>query len=199
MATVYRWPAWPASAFEMRVVPNVSAFTSPYTKAVQTLDMLGERWTARVAMPAHVDPVIGAAREAYFDRLRGPVNLIGLWHLRRPRPQGTVCGLPTVSGAVAQLANLVNIQSTAFATVLAGDQFGIGGQLVRVMASVTADSTGLLTGVEVMPRFRVAVASGASVAWDRPTANFMLKADGVPVVHRVGMFEGSALDLIEVF
>lgn len=199
MSTVYPWPNWPASAFEMRVAPNVMTFTSPYTKAVQTLDLLGERWAVKLNMAAGVDPIIGAAREAYFDRLRGPVNLIAMWHLRRPRPQGTLRGTPTVSGAVAQLANLVNIQSTAFATVLAGDQIGINGQLVRVMSSVTANGAGLLTGVEVMPRFRAAVASGASVAWDRPTANFMLKADGVPVAFRPGMFEGSSLDLIEVF
>jgi hypothetical protein len=32
---------------------------------------------------------------------------------------------------------------------------------------------------------------------NRPTATFEVRGEGVPVVHRPGMHEGSALELIE--
>lgn len=198
MAIVYTWPDWAPNAFEMRVIPNFTTFTSTYTKDTQVLDFLGERWMCKFDLPNDSDTVLAGAREAFFDRLRGPVNLIALWNLRRPVPQGTMRGSPTVSGAVVQLANLLNIQSAAGATLRAGDHIGIGSQMVRVMADATANGTGLFTAVEFMPRARTAITSGTGITWYRPMANFMLTAASVPVVHRPGMFEGSSLDLIQV-
>ena len=201
MSITYAWPSnFKVGRFEMRVLPNVSAFTAPYTKSVQTLDMLGERWAVKLDLTIEGNPVLGAAREAFFDRLRGPINLIALWNIRFPVPQGTLRGSPTLAGAVAQLSNLLSIAGgAAFSTLLAGDMLGVGGQLVRVMSNATADTNGLFTGVEVMPRMRVAVASGASVAWNAPTANFMIKADGVPTSYTPEYADVASLDMLEVF
>lgn len=197
--TTYAWTLGTPSAFELRVIPNAITFTSPYNKSTQTVDFLGERWQARIDLPADSNPIVGAAREAFFDRLRGPVNLVSLWNLRRPMPQGTITGSPTVSGAIAQLANTLNIQGLANQTLRAGDHIGVGGQLLRVMADITADGAGLYTAVEVLPRFRAAVASASAVTLSKPTANFMLKSDGVPIVWRPGLFEGVSLEMIEAF
>ena len=200
MSIVYPWPAsFKVERFELRVIPNVTVFTSQYTKATQTVDFLGERWQARIDLGIEGDPVLGAAREAFFDRLRGPVNLIALWNIRFPAPQGTLRGAPSVAVAVAQLSNVLSIQSAAGATLIAGDMLGIGAQLVRVMASVTADANGLFASVEVLPRMRTAIVSGALVTWQAPTANFMLKSDGVPTSYTAMRAESASLEMIEAF
>lgn len=201
MSIVYPWPAtFKVGRFEMRVIPNTAVFTSPYTKAVQTVDLLGERWAVRLDLTIEGNPILGAAREAFFDRLHGPVNLIALWNIRFPVPQGSLRSAPSLASASAQLSNLLNISGgQPYDTLLAGDMLGVNGQLVRVMASATADSSGAFAAVEVMPRMRTAAASGAAVTWQAPTANFMLKADGVPTSYNAEYADVASLDMIEVF
>ena len=229
MAT-YAWPTtltWGAGEFEMRVIPNAIVFTSPYSKSTQVVDFLGERWQIRMDVPGGIDARRGAAFEAFFDRLRGPVNLVSIWNMRRPVPQGTLqdgggsaqwktatstnatwqTSVPAAatwsySGpvlyAAAQLTNSVTVCRNPGTTVFAGDHFGAGLQLFRVMADATADSTGRLV-VEVLPRVRTALNNGTTVLCTRPTANFMLKAEGVPVTWQPGMFSGISFELIESF
>ena len=154
------------------------------------------------------NPILAAAREAYFDRLKGPANLIRLWNLKRPLPQGTLrdtsagtAQWKTASNANAtwqtsapaaaawsyvgprlyaalQLDGTVSISTTPGETLRAGDSFGVG-QLFRAMADAVADGAGKLT-VEVLPRVRSAIPMSSAVVCTRPTANFMLKAEGVP-------------------
>lgn len=195
--TVYAWPNWQVERFEMRVQPNVRVFNGAYTPVTQVVDLLGEVFVASIDLAPHTDLLIGAAREAFFDRLKGPTHQIALWNLRRPAPQGTMRGSPVLASSVAQLANTATITTTAGATLKAGDHIGISGQLVRVMADATANGSGALA-IEFMPRARLAWSSGAAVTWNKPTANFMLKSDSVPVTYRPGMFDGSSFDLIEV-
>ena len=228
--TIYAWPAtWLPSRFEMRILPNTRTFVGPYTPTTQIIDLLGERWTMSFDLPQDSDPILGAAREAFFDRLKGPANQIALSNLIRPQPQGTLrdtaggnaqwktgaganatwqTSVPsaatwTYAGATTayvmpQLSNMLPIATTPGATLLAGDHIGCAGQLFRAMANATADGTGLLL-VEVQPRARNAIATGTGVTCTAPTANFMLKAEGVPTVWRVGRYDGATLDLIEVF
>lgn len=226
--TTYAWPGWKVSCFEMRVVPNTRVFNSPFNPAsAQVVDLLGELWQVMIELPPRVSPIDGAAREAFFDRLRGPVNRISLWNLRFPAPQGTlrdgaiasvvngslapvavvnaslavvtvVYGTPVLGAALAQLAGTATINHIAGRTLRAGDPLGINGQLVRIMADATADGAGQMT-VEFLPRMRSAVAAGAVVTWDRPTATFMLRAAGVPTTWRPGLHDAVSLDLIETF
>lgn len=224
--SAYTWPDWSVNRFEMRILPNTRVFVGPYTPTTQVLDLLGERWQMRFDLVPGVDNVQGAAQEAYWDRLGGPANQITIWNLKRPLPQGTIrdgggsaqwktntatnatwqtsvpaaatwsyIG-PTLYAAVAQLSNQLPISRTPGTTILAGDQFGVSGQLVRAMASATTDSNGQAL-VEVQPRARAAMAISAAVTCTKPTANFMLKADGVPTVWTPGMFEGTSVELIE--
>lgn len=195
--TQFAWPrTWAASRFEMRIMSNTRIFTGPYTPTTQVIDLLGERWTINFDIANDIDPILGAAREAFFDRLAGPANQIAIWNLVRPIPAGTMRGTPTIDSTVAQLANILPIVTAPRATLLAGDQIGVNGQLCRVMANAVADGSGAMS-VEVRPRMRAEVGAGAEVLWDHPTANMMLKADGVPVSWRPGLFELSTLDLIE--
>lgn len=199
--TVYAWPAtrdWAASRFELRVLPNLRVFTGAYTANTDVLDLLGERWVASIDLPPTESQLLGGEREAFFDRLKGAANKVALWNLRRPAPMGTARGTLTLGAPVAQLANTCSIAGAgAGSTLKAGDMLSLAGQLVRVMESVVANGAGTFTSVEFQPRARAAMASGAAVLWDKPTATFILKGDGVPTVHRPGMVEGCSFELVE--
>ena len=229
MSSVYQWPAtWAPNVFEMRVLPNAFTFTSTYSKTTQTIDFLGERWTVRIDLAPDSDPVLGAAREAFFDRLRGPVNLISVWNLRRPIPQGTLrdtaggnAQWKTNTGANATwqtsvpsaatwsyigptlfsaMAQLSNILPicTTPGTTVLAGDQIGVGQLFRAMANATADATGLLA-VEVLPRARTTIPISSTIICTKPTANFMLKSPAVPIVWHPGMFDGATLELIEAY
>lgn len=226
--TVYAWPtAWRAARFEMRVMPNLRTFTGPYTPTTQVLDLLGERWMARIDLPLTVDSITAAAREAFFDRLKGQAHQVSLWHLRLPAPQGTlrdgatgsvingslaavsvvngssaavtvVYGTPVLAAAVSQLANTATIRTIPARTLRAGDLLGISDQLVRIMEDTTADGTGLMS-IEFQPRARSAWAIYTVPVWNKPTADFMLSTtDGVPTVWSPGMAESASFDFVEV-
>jgi hypothetical protein len=217
---VYSWPSFPVSAFEMRVLPNQRTFVGPYTPTVQVLDMLGERWQITMTLaPTVHDDITGAALEAFFDRLKGQANAVSLWHVRRPRPQGTlagavtatwtpgtwtpgtwVAGAPIVADDIAQLANTGTILTLPGRTLKAGDQFSMGGQLVRQMVNTVADGTGRMP-IEFQPRARNVIPRATSIGWDTPTANFILKpgTPNVPTVWTPDMIEGATIEFIEVF
>lgn len=225
--TAYAWPAtFKVSRFEMRVIPNTRTFVGPYTPTVQVIDLLGERWQISLDIVPGNDPVLGAAQEAFFDRLKGPANQVTIGYLPRTLPQGTIRDgggsaqwktntstnatwqtnvpsaatwsytNPTTYAAMAQLSNQLPVSRTPGTTIFAGDMLGAGGQLFRAMATYTTDSSGQAL-VEVQPRARAAIPISSVITCTAPTANFMLKADGVPTVWRPGMFEGASLELIE--
>jgi hypothetical protein len=195
--TDYAWPAlWRARRFEMRIKPNTRVFAGQYSRAGQSVDLLGELWVAMIELPLTVHADIGAQREAFFDRLAGTTNRIQLYHLRRPLPRGTITGSPTVKTSAAQLAGTLQIQTTAGKTMLAGDHFGFGGQVSRVMADATADGAGVLT-VEIRPRVRVAVSAGAAITLIKPTVNFILPEEEVPTTWESGKADAVSFNLIE--
>ena len=169
------WPDgrdWLPSAFLMQPVPNERSFTGYYSGQSQVVDLPGEAWAARLVLPARRSLQVGAQREAFLARLR-PSNTLLLWHLRRPAPRGTLRGSPTISGAVAQLASTINIQSVAGATLEDGDMLGFAGQVSMVVGGpYVANGSGLFTAVQIWPRARTAISSGAAVTWDKPTVEF---------------------------
>ena len=224
--SIYDWPGWGVSGFELRVLPNTRRFDGPYTPVTQVIDLLGERLQGTITLPPTTNTIEVAAREAFFDRLKGPANLIRLWHLKLTAPQGTardgsviglvntagsalnlvntagsaltlVSGTPALAADVAQGANTALIQGTPGTTYLPGDPLGIAGQWVRVMAPVTFDGSGQAT-LEFQPRARAAWAAGTPLVWNRPTFNAMLKGDGVPTQWVPGYGQGASFDFIEV-
>lgn len=219
--TVYRWPDFPVAAFELSILPNQRIFVGPYTPTVQVLDLLGERWQARITLaPTPTSDVTTASSlEAFFDRLQGQANAIQLWHLKRRSPLGTLgtmaaagwtpgtwtpgtwqVGSAEVAADIAQLASTGQLRTVAGRTVVAGDLIGLGGQLVRVMANATANGSGLMT-VEFQPRARTLIPAGTPIVTSMPTANFILKpgTTSVPTVWSPDAVQGASFDLIEVF
>lgn len=230
--TTYAWPVtagWVPSRFELRVLPNTRAFVGPYTPTTQVIDLMGERWQARISLAPDESPIVGAAREAFFDRLKGPANLTSLWHFKLTAPQGTlratdsqtvlvqnsslatvtvqnstpttinvVTGTPVLKTYIAQGANTATVGAIIGKTVRAGDMLGMGAQLVRMMADATADGSGNLA-IEFQPRARSDIAAYTALVTDKPSANFMLKADGVPTSWEPGFVDGAELELVEVY
>ena len=157
--STYAWPqaaGWYPNRFEMRIVPNVLTFTSQYNKSQQVIDLLGERWRIIMDLPDDNSSLLGGAREAFFDRLKGPLNYISIGHQVRRVPQGTMRdgaavgtwtnnvgatgtwtnnvgatgtwtgGPPALRSALAQLANIATIQTVPYASLKAGDHVGLG-------------------------------------------------------------------------
>lgn len=225
--TTYDWPAsFRPDRFEMRVLHNTRVFTSPFSSTSQVLNYTGERWIVTVSLPLGNDDAFGGAIEAYLDRLNGPANRIRLWNMKRPIPLGTMqdgggsaqwktntsanatwqtsapaaatwsyIG-PTLYAAVAAGSGLIPLARSPGTTLKAGDNFGIGTQLYRAMTDYVFDAAGQAL-VEVQPRARAALAISSAVTCTKPTADFMAKTDGAPVVWRPGMYESISLDLIE--
>lgn len=189
--SVYTWPATVVPrTVQLRLMPAIRTFTSPYSRQTQAVDLLAETWRLQMTLPPNTDRIVAGALEAFFDRLKGQVHQASLWHFGRPAPLGSMRGSPTLSANAAQLANTVAINGSG--TLLAGDMIGVGGQLCRVMADATLPGS-----VEIAPRLRTAVASGSAVAWDKPTANFMLASDGVPLVYEPGFYRELEVEWME--
>lgn len=168
--------------------PNLCIFTqmvndrvgaSPFGGSEQAIDLLNDRWLASIQIPPDL-PDGGAWVEAYIGSMRGRTNTTPLHHFKRPVPRGTIRGTLTLSADAAQGAASIALTgcSPSTGTLLRGDMLGVGGLLVMVAADCTA-SGGAVT-VSLTNRLRAAQLSGASVTWNKPTANFrLLNSSGV--------------------
>ncbi len=183
-------------AWDWGMRANVFMSTSPYSGDVQTVEVPGARWLCSLTYAPKSD-AHQAEIEAFWARVRGPVNRVALWHMKRPAPRGTLRGTPTLASAVAQFATTLPITAGAGETLLAGDMVGVGGQLHMVTADATA-AAGVITA-QVSPPVRAARASGAAVTWDRPTALFITTAPEYRAQHTAKVSPGMTVDLVEVF
>ena len=171
--SIVTWPAslYPAMA-RLTLQSNQRVHASPFGGSEQAVDMLNDRWLMSLEFPTR-KARYGAAVEAFIASLRGQTNTVGLWHFMRPAPRGTMRGTPTLSSGASQGAASIVIQTTAGATLLAGDMVGAGGLLLQVQADATANGSGVLTAT-LVNRLRIALSGGAAVSWDRPTTQFRL-------------------------
>lgn len=189
--TVYAWPTTrafvPATAL-LRQIDNLQRATeSPLSGYTQTLAMPGARWGWSFDFAAHT-LADRAALEAYLMRLSGRQHRVLLWDIKQPRPRGT-CNLSgvTLSAGAAQFATSLELAGCgANKTLLAGDWLGLtSGQLVRVVVDATASAGGAMT-VEVRHMLRTAIASGAAVTLDKPTALFVAVDSGLSLPRTSG-------------
>ena len=167
---------------------------SPITGATETIELPAERWQVSLTFPPMSSDGSGLA-EAFFSRVVGGVERVRLYDRNRPVPMGTMRGSPTLATAAARGDRVLNINTTG--TLRAGDRFKVGNQLFQAFADA-APSGGVLT-VKVVQRVREALASGAAVSWDRPTALFILPATSNRVVFSGGVMQSMTHDFDEVF
>lgn len=172
--TTYTWPAsLKPVTFEMRVMPNERVFRSAFNPAAaQVVDMGGDYWMCTMTLPLGNTDAGGAEIEAFLNRLRGSQNFLSLYHLKRPRPRGTVgagsaatwttsvpstavwttsvpsiavwtAGVPCLRSPVAQFATSCVLNMLPGYTLEPGDLFGLpNGQAVMYVGSSTLVADG---------------------------------------------------------
>lgn len=86
--------------------------------------------------------------------------------------------------------------SYAPGTLKAGDMIGVDGQLFQVKDDCTANSSGVLT-VPLVNRSRRSITSGASVLWDKPTAEFYMMDPRSRSVYTPGFGGSQTIELVE--
>ncbi len=172
--------------------------TSDLTKTAQVVDLLSWAWRVTVTLPmtTNVRGEAAGRYEALVNLLAGGANTIRLHQMVRPQPLGTLRGTPTVAAAAAQFAGSVQLQAVAGATLRMGDFIGIGGMLLQVAGDCTANGAGVMT-VPLVTRLRRAVAAGAAVVWDKPTAKFFMVDARGRSVYSPGRAGGQAFELLE--
>lgn len=195
MALLGTWPAAiKPRTCRIMLDTNQISNESPNDGQQQVVDRLNDAWVCSLTLPVRKHAQ-AAAVEAFLASFRGQVNWVSLWHFVRPAPRGTMRGSPTLSAPVLQGASSLPIQTTAGATLLAGDLVGVGSLLFMAAADATADGAGAMT-LSIVNRVRSALSSGAAVVWDKPTAPFRLLSHS-GVTYMPGSAEEVTLELRE--
>jgi hypothetical protein len=202
--TTYAFPTFtraiPFTEWQFGQVPNVRSFTSPLSGTTQVADLPGARWAFSLRLDGLTREERGIM-EAFMAKLRGGGNRFTCHDLINPRPRGTMRGSVVTfdnrpAGSVT--CSIDAGAGQAGTTLLTGDKLTIAGELKVVTSSVGLDGNGRVW-IDVEPPFRAAFSAGASVVWDKPTAQFMPVEPSWRIEYRAPRFGGLAFDAIEVF
>ena len=186
---------WPVKfypkTYNLDLVPNVRLASSGGARL--SADLKEEYWVVNMT----IDDQFGSSAaelEALLAKMSNQ-NPVVLPHFVNPVPRGTMAGSPTVTGSVLKYATAFDIQTTAGATLKAGDYFTVNGQLLQVLYDSTANGAGVLS-VQTVNYVRAAITSGTAVVWNTPTLRYVLEDYAV---IRYGMTElaGPSLTLRE--
>lgn len=159
------------NSFSLSLLTTQRLFASPFGGSEQVIDLMQDRWLLTLSLPNRTH-ASAAAIEAFIAALRGMTNTVNIYHWLRKQPRGTMRGAPTSQAApIGGTALFLN--TTAGATLLAGDMIGVGGLLLQVENDCVANGAGVL-GVPLVNRLRKAIVAGSLVTWDKPTAAFRL-------------------------
>lgn len=186
-------PKFRKSRFVLR--GNTQQFTSPLSRAVQTLELVGSKWLASYELP----PMKRATAEAwlaFLTRLNGRVGRFYGGDPSATTPRGTATGTPLVAGA-GQTGTLLNTVGWTVGSVplLAGDFIAWGTPTGwRELHKVVADAgmTGALYGnggygdagygggeieLTITPPIRESPADNATLIISSPTCVMQLVSD----------------------
>lgn len=154
--SVYDWPdEFKVRNYELAISPNLRSFAGTYSPTTDVTDLLGEAFMLRVTLLPEQDLIRVAAREAFFDRLRGPSNQFRMGHAKMRAPNGTLRGLPVLSANVAQLSNGLTLNNCTNKNLLLNSSFEVdtnadglaNGWVVYTAGSVTGGTpNGLVAG-----------------------------------------------------
>ena len=179
------------------IVWNTQVASSPLSGAIQTLELPGARWQVSFRLSDR-DEADAVLVQAHLMQLRGRVNRSMLYNFARPVPRGTIAGTPLVAGA-SQTGNTLAIDGcTAGTTLLAGDFFGVGGELKMVTADATASGGGAMT-LTFEPPLRASPADNAAISTLYPTVGMMLQEDVTKWATKPGRLSDFELTFVERF
>lgn len=178
---------------------NTRSNTSGLNGATQTVTLPGSRWLITMSYPQQTQAE-RAALMALLFKLAGGEHLLALGDLAQPRPRGTIALTGVTASAAAQFAASITLNGCgAGATLLAGDKFSVGGQLLLCTDDATANGSGVMV-VSFRHSLRAAVTGGAVVTLDAPTALWQLLSPDVGSQSDPAARTGSlTFDLVEAF
>lgn len=180
---------------------NTETFTSPLSRAVQTVERPGARWKATLEFP-HMGPEKRRKLEGFLAGLGGMAGRFFLWP--HTAPVADIAAVPSdatmvldfvsqsyqvngnivVNGSLSNFKLLPTKYWPANTLVLkAGEYLEAGGELKMVTADAYSDGAGLAT-IPVAPAFRRPPVNLSVVTLSKPKTTMMLGSDeyAVPVV-----------------
>ena len=174
------FPTWSRSApsqMSFSLVANTMSFSSPLTRSVQTSELPGARWAAKMTFQNLTDADVRIFK-AWINKLSGMAGRFYLWDFTHPVPSGTAAGSPLVNGASQVGRTLITDGWTASQSglLLPGDYFGVNGELKVITAPAVSDSDGNAT-LEFESPLRASPDNNAVITITRPTCTMMLDDD----------------------
>lgn len=149
--------------------PLVRRASSVMSGASHVLQRPGGRWTVTMEFPMQRVKERSEIAGLIFG-LAGGAHRLSLWDLSRPAPLGTINTSGVTCAAVAQFAESIVLNGVT-GTLLAGDKFGVGGQVFMAVQTATA-SGGAMT-VPVRHMARAAITAGSAVTLIKPATTFV--------------------------
>lgn len=175
-----------------------------YTSAFgsQSMVVSAPVWAATLSVDTQRDDQAGDW-QALLLKLRGQTNQLLVHNVGRPVPQGTIRGalqLTTEHGAGSSRFYAYAGSPQAFATIKAGDFFGIGSglsqQLVMATENAAADADGYIN-FAFEPPLRTSFSFLTTLVWDRPAVLFRATQKDFSWQRQSVFVSGMSLDLIE--
>jgi hypothetical protein len=167
---------------------------SPITGATEVIEFPAERWGLSINLPVRFD-FDGGEAEAFFSRIAGGVDRVHIWNFMRPIPLGTMRGTPTIAEAAVRGQQFLKIAANG--SLKAGDFFQVRTQLFQCF--MDCESVAGVITVPVVHRVRSSITVGSAVAWDRPTALFVMPGTSSSVNYGGGVMQPITIDLLEVY
>lgn len=187
------------SSLEWGLQSNTLSFTSPLNGTVQTLELPGARWKASFILE-NLPASDSALMEAFLIQLRGQAGRFYLWNFARETPRGSAGGTPLVNGAGQSGTSLIIDGCAASQTnwMLAGDYFGVNGELKMLTAPVNTNGSGQATLV-FEPPLRSSPADNAAITLTKPICKMMLASNTVRWNVRAPILSNVQIDCMEQF
>ncbi|MCA3761505.1 MAG: hypothetical protein IN804_00935 [Cutibacterium sp.] len=184
---------------------NTESFTSPLSRATQTVERPGARWKATLELPS-MREIDRGVLEAFLASLSGQAGRFFLWPHQRPAAAVTrTVGSPlaiTVNGDVpVNNMKLLHTRGWPVSALVmrAGEFLQVGSEFKMVTADVTSGVDGACSLPIAPPLRRVPVAS-APVVIDRPCATMMLANDEYSISVLPGRISDSVvISAVEAF
>jgi len=174
---------------------------SPLSGAVQTQELPGAHWTARIEYH-NVRDLDARTLQAFIGKMRGRAGRVYVPNFGRPSPVGVGGGTPVVAGA-GQTGATLNVSGGPLSTtgwLLAGDAIGVNSQIYMLTADATTDGSGA-AALSIAPPLRSSPASLSSITLTLPTFVGMFTDDRQGWTYEPGArgFHTFIFDLTEVF
>lgn len=161
-----------------QLMGNIGFNRAPTVGVITTSELPGDAWSVKLEYGVHYTEERHRLA-AFYHRFRGPAHIFRCFDIVKPEPKGTMRGAPTVLYVVQQGAYAMTIQTTAGATLKAGDMLGVASSLfpypilIQAAEDTAANGAGIML-LEMVAPMRYPISVGAAITWQRPYADFLI-------------------------